>query len=236
MAMPIDSALSRPAWPHPLGWVPIRALAARHRPRILQHLLSLESTDRYLRFGHHASDTQIARYVDNIDFDTDEVFGIFNRRLEVVALAHLAYLGGAAPTLEAEFGVSVAASARGRGWGRRLFEQAALHARNRGVDTLLVQALTENAVMLHIARAAGAQVQADGPDALARLTLAPEDVASHVEELIERQAAEWDYGVKVHSRRLDAWLRLLGAPGPGSGVDVGPRHAQTQDHAGPAAV
>lgn len=227
---------SSPASALALRWVPIRALAARHRPRVLDHLLALSPADRHLRFGHIASDSQIARYVDQIDFDTDEVFGIFNRRLEVVAMAHLAHLAGDGNGRSAEFGVSVAAGARGRGWGRRLFEHAVLHARNRGVDTLLIQALVENAAMLHIARAAGAQIEASGPDAMARLKLPPEDVASHVEELVEHQAAEWDYGVKVHSRRVDAWLRLVGAAPPAPREDPETARPEARDHATPPAV
>src|SRR6478672_1820922 len=75
----------------PRTWVPIRSLGPRHRERILAHLQSLDERSRYLRFGHQASDAQIARYVDTLDFEHDEVFGIFNRRLELIAMAHLAY-------------------------------------------------------------------------------------------------------------------------------------------------
>ena len=60
------------------SWVPIRSLAPRHRQRILSHLLALEPSDRYLRFGHHATDVQIEKYVASLDFERDEVFGIFN--------------------------------------------------------------------------------------------------------------------------------------------------------------
>ena len=122
------------------AWVPIRSLAARHRPRIAAHLIELSERDRYLRFGYPATDEQIAKYVDSIDFDRDEVFGIFNRRLELIAMAHLANAPAAesSPTTMAEFGVSVLAKARGRGYGGRLFEHAMLHARNRGVDTLYI--------------------------------------------------------------------------------------------------
>lgn len=235
MALPLARPSDRPARPA-LAWVPIRALASRHRPRILAHLVTLSPVDRHLRFGHVASDEQIGRYVDHIDFDTDEVFGIFNRRLEVVAMAHLAHMPSDASGRAAEFGVSVAAGARGRGWGRRLFEHAVLHARNRGVDTLLIQALVENAAMLHIARAAGAKVEAEGPDAMARLKLPPEDLASHVEELVEHQAAEWDYGVKVHSRRIDAWLRMVGAVPAATGEDPEAARPEARDHAAPPAV
>ena len=221
--------VSPPATPPPGArrsaqpWVPIRALSQRHRPRILDHLLMLSPHDRYLRFGFPATDVQIARYVDEVDFASDEVFGIFNRRLQVVAMAHLAAMGRHEGRPAAEFGVSVAAGARGRGWGARLFEQAALHARNRGVDVLLIHALAENAAMLRIVRSAGATVGYDGPDTTAWLTLPPEDFASHVEALVERQVAEFDYGVKLHARRLDAWLHLWSGAPPESqvGADAG---------------
>ena len=71
--------------------VPIRTLGVDHRARIARHLLSLEPNDRYLRFGYMAQDEQIQRYVDGLDFDRDEIFGIYNRKLELIAMAHLAY-------------------------------------------------------------------------------------------------------------------------------------------------
>lgn len=188
-------------------WLPIRSLAPRHRPRILTQLLALSEHDRYLRFGHMASDAQIGRYVDLLDFDRDEVFGIFNRRLELVAMAHLAYMEqGAASGNSAEFGVSVAQRSRGQGYGERLFDRAALHARNRGVDYLVIHALSENAAMLRIAQKAGACVERHGPEAEARLRLPPESLASHVEAMVEDGVAELDYGIKRQAQRMDELL------------------------------
>src|SRR4029453_6562458 len=123
------------------SWVPIRSLGPRHRERILAHLLALDDRARYLRFGHHATNAQIARYVDTLDFEHDEVFGIFNRRLELIAMAHLAYRKTDAArgrAASAEFGVSVLTKTRRRGFGRRLFEHAMLHARNRGVVSIFI--------------------------------------------------------------------------------------------------
>src|SRR5688572_11684915 len=160
--------------PDVFHWCPVRALAPRHRSRILAHLLSLDDADRYLRFGTIASDAQITRYVEGLNFERDEIFGVFNRRLELVAMTHLAYAG----ENRAEFGVSVLPRMRGRGIAARLFDLAALHARNRGVDTLIVHALTENTAMLRIARNAGAVLQRDGPDSTARLKLPREDFTS----------------------------------------------------------
>lgn len=196
-----------------LHWIPVRSLAARHRPRILAHLLSLGDRDRYLRFGHMANDQQIKHYVDRIDFDRDEVFGVFNRRLALVAMAHLCYLD-ASPSGKpaAEFGVSVAPHLRGRGFGERLFDHAALHARNRHVDTLLVNALSENTAMLRIARNAGARIERDGPESQAWVRLAPDNLVSHVEALVEERAADVDYGLKRQAQRVDGLLSGLGKP------------------------
>jgi GNAT superfamily N-acetyltransferase len=191
-------------------WIPIRSLAARHRPRILGHLLSLDDRDRYLRFGYLASDSQIGRYVDLLDFERDEVFGVFNRRLELIAMAHLACMGTAdTPCTSAEFGVSVSKEARGRGLGARLFDRAALHARNRHIDTLLIHALSENTAMLRIARAAGARIERDGPESQAWLRLPPENLASHVEALVEGQAAEMDFGIKVQAHFVNEFVHGL---------------------------
>jgi GNAT superfamily N-acetyltransferase len=197
------------AWKAWSSWVPIRSLARRHVKRITAHLLSLKPNDRYLRFGYPASDEQIRKYVNSIDFDRDEVLGIFNRKLTLVAMAHLAYqpapqLAGRPPMVE--FGVSVLGQCRGRGFGARLFEHAALHARNRGVDTLFIHALSENTAMLRIARNAGATVERDGPDSEAWLRLPSDTVSSHVDEAIERHAAELDFKLKRHLHAMGEFL------------------------------
>ena len=198
-----DKPKSEPAF----RWIPIRSLAERHRPRVLAHLLELSPQDRYLRFGYAASDGQIGRYVDLLDFRRDEVFGIFNRRLELIAMAHLAYLADSPSERHmAEFGVSVSPHARGRGYGARLFEHAVLHARNRHVDTMIIHALSENTAMLRIARNAGATVLREGSESEARLKLPLESFASHVEELVEVQAAELDYQLKSNAQRMDAFF------------------------------
>jgi predicted acetyltransferase len=100
---------------------------------------------------------------------------VFDRRLDLVALAHLAYDPSADTEAgqrgAAEFGVSVAVPARGRGYGARLFDQAVLRARKRGVDTIVIHALSENAAMLRIVRQAGATIERTGVDAEAQLRL-----------------------------------------------------------------
>ncbi len=188
------------------AWVPIRSLGPRHRERIVAHLVALDERSRYLRFGYAASEAQIARYVDTLDFENDEVFGIFNRRLELIAMAHLAYRQADAArgrVAAAEFGVSVSLQARRRGFGRRLFEHAVLHARNRAVDAIFILALSENTAMLRIARDAGASVERDGPECEAWLKLPPDSFASHLDAFLGDSAAEIDYRLKRRAQQVE---------------------------------
>ena len=189
--------------------VPIRSLGPSHRERIAQHLLQLEPADRYLRFGYAANDEQIRRYAEQLNFERDEIFGIYNRRLELIAMAHLAFSQDAEHKSCAEFGVSVLKQARGRGYGARLFDRAVMHARNEGVSLLFIHALSENTAMLKIARNAGATVQRDGSESEAYLALPPADLDSRMAQIVERHYAELDYRLKVQAKSFwDALARL----------------------------
>ena len=182
--------------------VPIRSLGANHRDRIATHLLTLDGPDRYLRFGYMANDEQIQRYVGSLNFERDEIFGIYNRKLELLAMAHLAYASDKNCESCAEFGVSVNKAARGRGYGARLFDRAAMHARNDGIDLIFIHALSENTAMLKIARNAGATVQRDGSEAEAYLRLTPPTLDTRLTEMVEEQLAQADYQIKVQAKNF----------------------------------
>src|SRR5438105_3462638 len=165
--------------------VPIRSLGPSHRDRIATHLKALDAEDRYLRFGYPATDEQIERYVAGLDFERDDIFGIYNRKLELIAMAHLAYSADPEMTSCAEFGVSVLAKARGRGYGQRLFERAVMHARNEGVEMLFIHALSENHAMLRIASKAGAKMERAGSETDAFLRLLPATFDSRMAAIVE---------------------------------------------------
>jgi GNAT superfamily N-acetyltransferase len=186
--------------------VPIRSLGSGHRTRIAMHLLELDEHDRYLRFGYQANDEQIERYVAQLDFERDEIFGIFNRRLQLIAMAHLAFIHEPAAAAAAEFGVSVLKKARGRGFGARLFDRAVMHARNEGVELMFIHALSENTAMIRIARNGGAVIERVGSETDAYLRLPPATLDSRVSEMVEEQVAQADYRLKQQARNFMAWL------------------------------
>ncbi len=189
--------------------IPIRSLGSAHGQRIAAHLLALGPQDRYLRFGYAASDAQIRRYVDGLDFERDEIFGIYNRHLALIGMAHLAF--SIDPELKscAEFGVSVLAHARGRGYGERLFERAIMHARNEGVEMMFIHALSENTAMLSLARKVGALIERDGSESEAYLKLAPADLDSRMSELLQEKLAQTNYRLKRQARKFRHFLVRL---------------------------
>ena len=195
--------------PKRTSWVPIRSLSPRHKPRIARHLRALPAQDRYLRFGYAATDEQIDRYVQGLNFERDEIFGVFNRRLELVAMAHLAYSVDPQWATCAEFGVSVSPYQRGKGLGAKLFGHAVMHARNQGVSLLFIHALSENVAMLKIARQAGAVVQRDGSESEAYLSLPQATLDSQLSGLMQEQMAELDYQLKMQANQFRQWLATV---------------------------
>ena len=180
--------------------VPICHLRSYNLPEIQKHLLSLNARDRYLRFGYAATDEHITQYVQSLNFDHDEIYGIFNRDLHLLAMAHLAIYeqanSGENKQISAEFGVSVHASARGRGYGHQLFKRALMHARNANASTILIHALSENAPMLKIARKAGATLERDGGETQALLKVPKGNLKTRMVELFTDQYAQTNYSIK----------------------------------------
>lgn len=203
-------AVAEPNATKPLPTViPIRSLGECHRGKIITHLLELDERDRYLRFGFIANDEHVIRYAEGLDFARDEVFGIVNRRLRLIALAHLAYGPRGLRTTCAEFGVSVTKSARGRGYGAHLFERAAMDARNNGVSLMYIHALSENSSMISIARNAGAVMERHGSETEAYLRLPPASFNSRMTEIVEEHFAQLDYRFKVQSSHLHQMLAAM---------------------------
>jgi GNAT superfamily N-acetyltransferase len=209
--MPSFTFFIQSLWRSWMRWIPVRILSIKHRPKISAHLQSLEPHDRYLRFGYAATDEQIDNYVAKLNFGRDYIYGVFNRRLEIVAMAHLAFSVDPQWTTCAEFGVSVDQKMRGRGLGARLFERAVMHARNQGVALLFIHALSENTPMLKIARKAGARVERDGSESDAYLSLPVANIDSQVDEILEEGMADLDFQIKARAQQFSQLLQTLQA-------------------------
>jgi len=179
----------------------VRELSSADRERLLTHFLALDEDDRLLRFGQLVPDHVIENYVRNINFTNDTVFGVFDGALELIGVGHLAYLPAEGDKRTAEFGVSVLESARGRGIGSKLFERAAMRSRNTHVSVLYMHCLSRNSTMMHIAKKSGMKIEYAYGEADAYLSLAPADQTSIVAEMLQEQAAVFDYAIKRQAHR-----------------------------------
>lgn len=189
--------------------VMVRELAANDRDALLAHFLALDDEDRLLRFGQIVPNHVIENYVRTMDFTRDTVFGVFDHQLELIGVGHLAYLPSQNDKRTAEFGVSVLERARGKGVGTKLFERAAIRSRNTQVTTLYMHCLSRNATMMHIARKSGMRIEYDHGEADAYLSLDPANHSTILAEMMQEQAAAFDYAMKRQAQRTAQLFQSL---------------------------
>ncbi|WP_028229564.1 GNAT family N-acetyltransferase [Paraburkholderia ferrariae] len=189
--------------------VMVRVLTSADREKLVRHFLSLDPEDRLLRFGQAAPDHVIENYVRSMDFTRDTVFGVFDHQLQLVGVGHLAYLPADGNGRTAEFGVSVLESARGQGAGSKLFERAAIRSRNTHVTTLYMHCLSRNATMMHIAKKSGMKIEYAYGEADAYLSLEPADQSSIIAEMLQEQAAVFDYALKRQARQASKLIESI---------------------------
>lgn len=176
----------------------VAQLGPHHRGRVLQHLRELPAQDLWLRFGYAVTDEALRLYVRKLHFSRDAIFGVFDEAAELLALGHLGFDKNAS-SKTAEFGVSVLPHARRRGFGLRLLQRVAVHARNRGATRLMMTYLPENDALKHLAERAGMQLIPDTDEPRAYLSLELPTAASLMDETFSEMLAAIDLGFRVAS-------------------------------------
>lgn len=180
-----------------------RATAARlgpaDRAALLAHFVALSGADRRLRFGAAAPDAALQAYVERIDFRRDCVFAVHDDALRILAAVHVALGGGTA-----ELGLSVLPGWRGKGHGDALLKRAVTWLRNRGVLTVYVHCLTENAAMMHLARRNGMRIVYSGNESDGHLALEAPTPQSLLSEFVEDHCAAFVRHARRQARLVQA--------------------------------
>ena len=174
----------------------VAQLAPHHRARVLAHLFRLPERDLWLRFGYAVTDDALRAYVRKLHFSRDAIFGIFDEAADVLAVGHLGFNKNTSSTT-AEFGLSVLPQARRRGFGLRLLQRAAVHARNRGATNLVMTYVPENDALKSLAQRAGMQLVSDVYEPRAFISLEPPTAASLMDETFSEMLAAIDLGFRV---------------------------------------
>src|SRR5215203_2780227 len=174
----------------------IAQLGPHHRARVLQHLRALSPADLWLRFGYVVTDEALQRYVRQLHFARDAVFGIFDDGARLVAVGHLGF-EKTNHSKTAELGISVLPDMRRQGLGLRLLQRAASHARNRGATRLMMTYVPENEALKNLAQRAGMEFIHNHDEPRAYLELEPPSAASLMEETFSEMLAAIDLGFRI---------------------------------------
>ena len=133
--------------------VELRRLWQADKEAFRDHLLSLDSRSRHLRFGGGMSDDFLVRYAENCFGKGDLIYGAFIDG-KLVGAAELrsnqAIWSEQAPFgrhIHAEAAFSVDDGYRRRGIGEKLFKRILRAATNHGVETIEIVCLPENVGM-----------------------------------------------------------------------------------------
>lgn len=164
----------------------VQKLTPQQRPDLLRHLRTLSPEDRHLRFGTYMRDAALEHYINGIDFTRDKVFGIHGRDMTLAGMAHLALDHD---HHNAELGLSVEPAHRGKGYGLALLNRGKLSAVNLGYTTLFMHCLSENQIMIHLAKKAGLKLVTQQGEVDAHLNLEAGSYGALAQEAVEDQIA-----------------------------------------------
>ncbi len=128
----------------------IRKLWPMEADKFRDHLLRLDTTSRRMRFAHAVSDSFIIDYASRMSANGAIVYGyVENDR--VGAVAELRKIGDTWGH-QAEAAFSVEAEFQQKGIATELLGRVIRSARNRGVSTVIMSCLADNAKMQAVAR------------------------------------------------------------------------------------
>lgn len=151
---------------HLLGGT-IRKQWFTEKDKFRDHLLRLDPESRRMRFGMGVRDDFIRRYAEQTSQFQSVIYGFFVGR-EMKAAAELRMIG-TSWNGEAEAAFSVERDYQDSGVGTELLGKIIVASRNRGVERLYMNCLSENRRMQNVARKYEAELYFDHGDVVGKL-------------------------------------------------------------------
>lgn len=145
----------------------VRKLWFTETEKFQDHMLRLDVESRRMRFGMAVDDDFIRKYASQINRFRSVVYGFFMER-DMCAAAELRMIGDSWHG-EAEAAFSVEPDYQNSGVGTELLGRIIVAARNRGVDRLFMNCLTENRRMQRVAKKYEAELYFDHGEVIGQL-------------------------------------------------------------------
>ncbi len=184
----------------------IRRLGSHNLVEIAEHFEQLPLEDIHFRFGFMPASGWIREgYVARLDPLRDVLLGVYDGD-KIVGFCHVAITGPVA-----EIGISVSASARGRGVGSVMLEKAREYAHSLGCEDLQVLCASDNAPMLALARKHGLKVSYHSGECVGQIGLGSPSVRdSCVTASVEAAALASDAVAQTACAPVVSAMRISG--------------------------
>ena len=160
--------------------------------RYRKHLLALDDTSRYTRFGVMIKDETINQLCDEFESNPKQhkLFVIEDAELRVVAAGHIALEG------ETELAFSVLKEYRQQGMGSSLMKRCIEWCQNRNIQGGCMVCLSTNTAIKKLASKHGLLIN-DGGETMANITIPEATVSSVLHEVVDSNMARADHIGKV---------------------------------------
>ena len=163
------------------------------------HLKSLDPESKTFRFGHTVSDCLIDSLCDQFQQDADRniLFCVENKKLEFVAVGHVALAGK-----DTELAFSVLKEYQGQGLGNMLMKRCIQWCRVHDVLVAHMICVATNSRIKHMCIRHGIKILNQGNETLASLELPKATSTTFVEEFASVNLDAIDY---VNKRLVHCW-------------------------------
>ena len=166
------------------------------------HLKSLTEADRYTRFCYNIKDEGIDQFILSILYHADD-HHLFTATIgdTVVGFGHLAREGD-----DWELAVSVDSTCQGQGVANNIMDYMIDWGTTRGVHSVFMHCITQNAKIQHLARKHGLRmVERDGAEVTSRVDLPPATPMNYTADFIREQKDLLDQMTDIQRRM---WANL----------------------------
>lgn len=185
---------------------PIRRIFKHELSLYKDHLLSLDSESKRLRFAYPIKDEGIGSFIESVekDFDTHCIFVAETLQCEVIAVGHISLVGD-----KPELALSVNTEYQGQGIGSDMMERCLTWCRNRSITNVYMICLASNAAVKHLASKHGLKMQSEYGETTADGTLLNPTPFTILSEVAESSVANFAYFQRAALKLSDLTLYNL---------------------------
>ena len=163
------------------------------------HLKSLSEVDKYTRFCHNINNENIDRFILTILYNAAD-HHLFTATLgdKIVGFGHLAREGD-----NWELAVSIDSDQQGKGVANQLMDFMILWGKTRGIHSVFMHCITQNAKIQHLARKHGLRmVERDGSEVTSKVDLPAATPMDYTADFLREQRELLDQMHDIQRRLL----------------------------------